>query len=127
MKTLSFLGRVVFGGFFLYNGINHLLHREQLTQYARAKNVPQPEAAIVASAIALLAGGGSLVLGLKPRFGTLPLATFLSIVSPVMHDFWNAAEESKQNEMIHFSKNLALLGAVLMLAASEKWPASIKA
>jgi putative oxidoreductase len=126
MKAAFLLGRLVFGGFFVYNGINHLRQREALAQYAGAKNVPQPEAAVVASGVAILAGGASLVLGLKPRLGTLPITAFLAIVSPMMHDFWNADPQSKQNEMIHFSKNMALLGAALILLGIEEWPASVR-
>lgn len=127
MKAASMIGRVLFGGFFLYHGINHLKHTEALAQYAGAKNVPNPEKAVMASGIAMLAGGASLILGVKPRFGVLPIAGFLAVASPMMHDFWNAGPEAKQNEMIHFSKNIALLGAALMLSGVEEWPASLSA
>jgi putative oxidoreductase len=127
MKAVSLIGRLLFGGFFLYNGINHLKQHEVLTQYAGAKNVPNPDAAVMVSGIAMLVGGASVVLGVKPRFGVLPITAFLAVASPMMHDFWNADPQGKQNEMIHFSKNIALLGAALMLAGVEEWPASIRA
>lgn len=127
MKAAFVVGRILFGGFFLYNGINHLKESKGLAQYAAAKNVPNPEQAVRASGIAMLAGGASLILGVKPRYGVLPIAVFLGVVSPIMHDFWNAEESSKQNDMIHFSKNMALLGAALMMAGTEEWPASISA
>lgn len=127
MKTAFVIGRMLFGGFFLYNGINHLKNPKGLVQYAGAKNVPNPDQAVTASGIALLAGGASIILGLKPRLGALPIAVFLSVVSPMIHDFWNAGDESKQSEMINFSKNIALLGAALMLAGVEDWPLSLSA
>ena len=125
MKAASVLGRLLFGGFFLYNGINHLKQHQGLAQYAGAKNVPNPDAAVTVSGVAILVGGLSLVLGVKPRLGILPIAAFLAVVSPMMHDFWNADPQAKQNEMINFSKNIALLGAALMLSGVEEWPASI--
>jgi len=126
MKALFLLGRIVFGGFFLYNGINHFKQKEALAGYAGSKNVPNPEIAVLASGIALAAGGASLILGLKPRIGTLAILGFLASVSPVMHDFWSHEDPNqKQNEMIHFSKNMALLGAALALAGVEEWPLSI--
>lgn len=127
MKTAFLAGRVLFGGFFLYNGINHLRQPKALAQYAGAKNVPNPDQAVIASGIAMIAGGASIMLGLKPRWGALPLAGFLAVASPVMHDFWNAEPAGKQNEMIHFSKNVALLGAALMLSGVQEWPASLRA
>jgi hypothetical protein len=55
------------------------------------------------------------------------IAGFLVGVSPLIHDFWNMEDpQQRQNEMINFSKNMALLGAALALAAVEEpWPASL--
>lgn len=40
MKAAFLIGRLVFGGFFLYNGIHHLKERKQLGQYAESKVCP---------------------------------------------------------------------------------------
>jgi putative oxidoreductase len=53
MKALFLIGRIVFGGFFLYNGINHFKQKDGLAQYAGAKNVPYPDVAVVAAGAAL--------------------------------------------------------------------------
>ncbi|MBV9158346.1 MAG: DoxX family protein [Acidobacteriaceae bacterium] len=127
MKALFLIGRIVFGGFFIYNGINHFKERESLSQYAGAKNVPNPDLAVIASGVAMALGGTSVILGLKPKLGTLAIIGFLAGVSPIMHNFW-ATEDPNQrmNDMINFSKNMALLGAALALAGVEEpWPASI--
>jgi uncharacterized membrane protein YphA (DoxX/SURF4 family) len=128
MKSVFLLGRIVFGGFFFYSGINHFKARKAMTQYAAAKGVPSPEAAVIATGAALTLGGLSVILGLKPKLGVTSLLGFLGTVSPLMHDFWNHDEpQTRQNEMIHFSKNIALLGAALALAGvAEPWPASLK-
>jgi uncharacterized membrane protein YphA (DoxX/SURF4 family) len=127
MKNIGFLaGRLIFGGFFLYNGINHILHKDQLAPYADAKNVPMPEAAVVGTGVLLIASGLSVVLGLKPKLGTAGVIAFLAGVSPAMHNFWiheDAAQ--RQNDLIHFMKNMAMLGAALALLDVKKWPASI--
>ena len=116
MKLPYYFGRFVFGGFFLYNGINHLIQRKALAQYVDAKNVPMPEAAVTASGVALTLGGASLVLGIKPVLGAAAVAGFLVGASPVMHDFWQVQDpEKRQSEMINFTKNMALLGASLAL------------
>ena len=71
-------------------------------------------------------GGAGIILGVQPKLGALAIAAFLVTVSPTMHDFWNADEASQQNDMIHFSKNMALLGAALILTSVEEpWPASV--
>jgi putative oxidoreductase len=128
MKAPFLLGRVIFGGFFLYSGINHLKDYKQMGQYAKAKNVPMPEAAVLASGVALTAGGASILLGAKPKLGALSILGFLATVSPVMHDFWNQTDPNqKQNDMINFMKNMALFGGTLaLLGVDEPWPASVQ-
>jgi putative oxidoreductase len=120
MKLPFLLGRFVFGGFFLYNGINHLIRRKEMAQYVSAKNVPLPDAAVTASGVALTLGGASLVFGIKPTLGAAAVAGFLAGVSPIMHDFWKVQDpEKRQGEMINFSKNMALLGGSLALMGVE--------
>src|SRR5438477_8658040 len=105
MKAPFLLGRLLFGGFFLYNGINHFKERKSMAQYSAAKNVPLPDVVVIASGVALIAGGASLLLGVKPKLGAAAVAGFLLGVSPMMHDFWNVEDPAQQqNEMINFSK-----------------------
>jgi uncharacterized membrane protein YphA (DoxX/SURF4 family) len=127
MKAAFLIGRVVFGGFFLYNGIHHLKQRKQLGQYAESKKVPMAEAVVAATGVTLIAGGTSILLGIKPKLGTAAIAGFLAGVSPVMHNFWNIEDpQQRMNEMINFSKNMALLGsAVALMGVNEPWPASV--
>ncbi len=127
MKKTGFLiGRLIFGGFFLYNGINHIVHKDQLAGYAGAKKVPMPEAAVVGSGALLIASGVSVILGIRPKLGAAGIIAFLASVSPSIHDFWTAQDPAqKQNDMIHFMKNMALLGAALTLMGVEDWPVSI--
>jgi uncharacterized membrane protein YphA (DoxX/SURF4 family) len=127
MKAPFMIGRLLFGGFFLYNGINHLRQRNSLAQYASAKKVPAADAAVTASGVALIAGGASILLGIKPKYGAAMIIGFLASVSPVMHDFWKQEDQNQRmNDMINFSKNMALLGAALaLMGVEEPWPASV--
>jgi putative oxidoreductase len=92
MKTPFVLGRLLFGGFFLYNGVNHILNRKTLSQYAGSKKVPVPDVAVTGSGVALILGGASILLGIKPKLGAAVIIGFLAGVSPIMHDFWQAGQ-----------------------------------
>lgn len=129
MRTLFVLGRAVFGGFFAYSGINLLQHAENMGHYAASKGVPAPERAVQATGAMLLAGGLSVITGFKPRRGLAALIACLVPVTLQMHRFWEEVDANKrQNEMIHFMKNMALVGAALaMTQIEEPWPASIDA
>jgi uncharacterized membrane protein YphA (DoxX/SURF4 family) len=127
MRALFVLGRAVFGGFFVMNGINHIAEREQMSRYASAKGVPTSDVAVPATGAMLLAGGLSIMAGFKPRQGLAAIIGFLIPVSLQMHRFWDIQEpQQRQIEMINFSKNMALIGAALMLLqVSEPWPISV--
>ena len=127
MKIPFLLGRIVFGGFFLYNGINHFKERKSLAEHAKGKNVPLADIAVPATGAALIVGGASILLGVKPKLGALAIIGFLASVSPTMHDFWKQQDPGQRmNDMINFGKNMALLGAaVALMSVKEPWPASV--
>lgn len=127
MKAPFLIGRMLFGGFFLYNGINHLRSAKEMAPYAGAKGVPEPELAVKLSAIPLLIGGASLLLGVKPKIGALAIVGFLAGVSPVMHDFWRIEDPAQRTQnMIDFMKNIALAGGALaLMGVEEPWEASV--
>jgi putative oxidoreductase len=127
MKIPFLIGRLVFGGFFLYNGINHFKQRKALSQHADSKHVPMPDAAVTISGALLTLGGASILLGVKPKLGAAAIIGFLAGVSPLMHDFWRVEDpDQRMNDMINFSKNVALLGGALaLIGIEEPWPASV--
>lgn len=127
MRVPFLIGRMLFGGYFVMSGVNHWKQTRQLAQYAAAKHVPKPSVAVRASGAMLIVGGASILLGIKPKIGTAAVVGFLAGVSPVMHDFWKAEQpEQRMNDMINFTKNLALLGgAVALMGVEEPWPVSV--
>lgn len=120
MSASFVIGRMLFGGYFLYNGINHFLNSGPLAQYAAAKNVPSPEAMVGASGAMLILGGTSMMLGVKPKLGALAVIGFLASVSPAIHDFWRAQDEGQRaNDTANFAKNMALAAAALAIIGGE--------
>jgi putative oxidoreductase len=125
VETAALLtGRALFGGYFLYNGINHFVNRGALVEYARSKGVRSPGTAVATSGLMLLAGGASILAGARPKMGACLISTFLAGVSPIMHAFWKEREpHAHMQEMVNFTKNMALIGACLIAAAHpEPWP-----
>ncbi|HKW17629.1 MAG TPA: DoxX family protein [Terriglobales bacterium] len=127
MRAPFLLGRLLFGGYFVYAGINHFKQSRELSQYAGSKKVPKPDLAVKATGTMLIVGGTSILLGIKPKLGILAVLGFLSGVSPIMHDFWNQEDQQQRmNDMINFTKNLALAGAATaLMGVEEPWPASV--
>lgn len=57
MDDLFVVGRLIFGGFLLFNGANHFLMNAMMVQYASAKGVPMPEVAGAVAGVLILVGG----------------------------------------------------------------------
>ena len=128
MSTLLFIGRIFYGGIFIWLAVNNFARLEEKTDMARLKRVPLPrQSVLVASGLALL-GGLSIVFGYRIEIGVALLAVFLVPASLMMHRFWAEQEpRARQAEMVHFCKNVALLGAALMLLGlAQPWPFSLE-
>jgi putative oxidoreductase len=125
------IGRVIFSFFFIYSGFNHLTKLSMYAQYAGASGVPAPTLLTALSGLMLLAGGLSILLGVKPGLGALLIALFLVPAAFTVHKFWGIADPMMAaNQAAHFWKNIALTGACLMIYALVKlnparWPFSI--
>jgi uncharacterized membrane protein YphA (DoxX/SURF4 family) len=121
------IGRLLYGGYFVYNGVNHFRNRDMMAQYARSKGVPDPEVAVPATGALLLLGGLSLLTGVQPKVGAAAIATFLLGVTPMMHGFWRVEDQAQRGqELVNFTKNAALLGAAALAAAvPQPWPGSL--
>jgi uncharacterized membrane protein YphA (DoxX/SURF4 family) len=120
-------GRLLLGGYFLNAGYHHFAQHKMLAGYAAMKKVPLPGLAILGTGLLLTAGGLSVLLGLYPLIGLGLLALFFVGVTPMMHDFWRQTEPmQRMGEQVNFMKNVALLGAVLILMAMpQPWAYSL--
>jgi putative oxidoreductase len=127
MRAMFWLGRAIYGGFFVQSGLHHFQDKQMLSQYATAKGVRAPDVAVVASGALALAGGLSVLAGARPRLGLAAIVGFLIPVSLSIHRFWDVDDpQQKMTESVNFMKNMALAGAALMLMqVPEPWPASI--
>jgi putative oxidoreductase len=125
--TLNLLGRVVFGGYFIYNGINHFMNRRMLVDHARHKGVPMADIGVPLTGAVLVAGGVSLLLGKRPRLGSGLIMGFLATVSPTMHAFWaDEDDQERLSDTINFAKNMGLMGGALLAASMpQPWPTSV--
>ena len=127
MDIAFLIGRILFGGFFIINGLNHLLKMESMVGYAASKHVPAPKVAIFITGIMLLLGGLGVLLGVFVVISVVLLVVFLAVTAFIMHDFWDVRDEPMRTmEKVNFMKNIALAGAALtLLAIPAPWYASL--
>ncbi len=112
------IGRILLGGYFLYNAYNHFADMDALTGYAASKKVPYARIGVIATGIMLLFGGATVLTGIFMIAGAWVLVAFLIATSVMMHAYWKTVEPmSRMSERINFQKNLALVGALLIIIA----------
>lgn len=111
MESAAILcGRLLIAAIFLHEAFAKLGNYAGATKYAQAYGAP-PE--LLPLAIAVEAGCGlALVLGLFTRPAALLLAGFCLVTAAVFH-----TKFSEVNQVLHFEKNLAIAGGLLVLAA----------
>lgn len=119
MSILFLVGRIVLGGYFLMNAWNHFTKLDGYSAYAAAKGVPSPKVGVFVSGVLLLLGGLGLLFGVSPTASITLLILFLLPVSFFMHPYWKLSDpNARMMEQIAFMKNMALIGALLMLYAT---------
>ncbi|MEK7636350.1 MAG: DoxX family protein [Patescibacteria group bacterium] len=126
-EILFLVSRILVGGYFLMNGINHFRYTAMMVPYTQSKGVPMPKLAVLGTGVLMLVGGLGILLGVWVSYAVLALIAFLVPVTFIMHNFWTIEDPNQRlMDMIHFMKNIALVGAVLAyLAVPMPWAWSV--
>jgi putative oxidoreductase len=116
MEILFIIGRILLGGFFVYNGVGHFLKLNMLAGYAKSKKVPFSKLAVAFTGLMLVVGGLAVILNISAIAGLWILLIFMVLTTFAMHQFWGLEDPThRMNDQIQFSKNIAIIGALLIL------------
>jgi putative oxidoreductase len=111
--SLSLIGRILLGAIFLMSGLNKIFDPSGTQQYMAAMGMTWLTELFYIGAIVLEVGGAlSVLVGYRARFGAWLLIAFTIPATLVFHT--NFADA---NQMIHFLKNLSVIGGLLYIAA----------
>lgn len=105
------LGRLLFGLGLALQASEDFRDMDEAVEYAESEGVPLPDLAAPFGSGMMLVGGVCLALWRLPRLATGAVVTFLAVVTPTMHDFWN--DEDGSGDRLAFWGNMAMLGAAL--------------
>jgi putative oxidoreductase len=111
------VGRVIFSIFFLLSGIAKITRNKMMVEYAASKKLPLPGIGVAFAAVIELAGGLSILTGFYSNIAAFILVIYLIPTSIIFHNFWVAVGPEKQNQTVHFMKNLAIIGGLIILAS----------
>jgi putative oxidoreductase len=84
-----------------------------------AHGLPFPALLLVGTMIIQLACGLMMVIGWKVNWAATILLVWLVPATWMFHPFWAATGPEVPNQTFHFLKNVAIAGALLLIAASS--------
>lgn len=128
MKNLvDLIGRILLSFIFLYDAYDSIFYfkatKDKMTFYGLTWN----QDLLLTGAIFLLLLGGLLVLfGYRARLGAVLLLLYWIPVTFIVHSFWNDPEPERRLQAILFSKNLAIIGGLLMIWANGTGAYSVR-
>src|SRR5947209_6118552 len=128
IRYVAPLGRLLLSAIFLMSAANKIMEPHGTQGYIASAQWPFPTLGLLIGAIVFELGGGlSVLLGYFARWGAAALLVFLILASFMFHHFWTFQGMERQNQMIHFLKNVAIAGGLLLVIAYGAGPLSIDA
>jgi putative oxidoreductase len=118
MDVVFLVGRILFGLLFVFSGLTAHLGEggRQGREYARSAGAPAPDLLVPLSGLAIITGGLMVVFGVWADLGAILIIGFLVGITPIMHAFWKVEDEQmKAIQAAMFFKNVALLGAAIII------------
>jgi putative oxidoreductase len=122
------IARIALTAIFLYSGFGKLTGPTGFSAYLLNHGFPSGityPLAILAGLTELL-GGLALLVGWQTRYAALVLALFTLVAALIGHRFWEIADAGQRmGQLIHFWKNIAMIGGFLALYVAGGGPFSL--
>ena len=119
------LARLLMALLFVVGGIGKIAGFAGTVGYIASKGLPLPQVGAVAAIVVELGGGVMLILGWKARWAAAVMLLFTLVAAVIFHNFWAVAAEQAQGQMIHFMKNLSIMGGLLYVVVHGSGPLSV--
>ena len=117
----SLIGRMLLSTIFLLSGLNKVMDPAGTQGYMTSMGLTWATTLLYLGAVGVELGGGlSLLLGYRTKIGAIALMLFMIPATLIFH-----TKFSDQNQMIHFLKNLAMIGGLFYVTAYGAGPLSL--
>jgi putative oxidoreductase len=110
--SVALTGRVLMGVLFFMSGLAKLAAPVATQGYIASVGLPAPVVAYAAATAVEIIGSALLIAGVQTRLVAIGMTVFTLATAVTFHN--NFAD---QNQMIHFMKNIAIMGGLLQVVA----------
>jgi putative oxidoreductase len=114
--------RALLAAIFVYSGYGMFNNSERYAKLASAAVPMLPEEPMLAKAqgATMLVAGTTLGLGILPKLSARILALTMLANTYIGHPFWKAEKpEDRRPQLVHFLKNVGLVGGLLYVSAGR--------
>ena len=112
--------RILVAMIFIVSGAFKLTHYAATLEMMRALGVWGSAALLPAATAIELGCGLALAAGWQTRWTSLLLAAYLVPVTLVFHRFWTLSGVGRQDQLIQFLKNCAIIGGLSLHALEQR-------
>jgi putative oxidoreductase len=116
-QNVSLAGRILLSVIFLLSGITKIMHWSATADSMAAHGMGAVGLLLAGAILVEVLGGLALLLGWQMRAAAVVLFLYLIPTTLIFHNFWAHQGAEHQNQMIHFLKNLAIMGGLLEACA----------
>ena len=116
-SVAMFAGRIFLALLFVVSGVGKITGYAGTAAYMTSKGLPLVDVLLPLTILIELGGGLLLALGWKARWAAAALLLFLIPTTLIFHQFWGIDPKLAQMQKIHFLKNVAIMGGMLMVLA----------
>ena len=109
------LARIAMGMLFIVPAIRQITGYAGSVKYFASLGFPAPEAMVVLAVVIEIVAGVMIILGWKTRWAAWLLILYVIIATAMAHRFWQFPEAQQFNQLNHFLKNFAVIGALLYM------------
>jgi putative oxidoreductase len=113
--AILLIGRLLIAAIFIQSGIGKLMNPEGFASYLAGLGVPLPLFLTWIGIVVELVGAAALIAGWQLRWGVVLLLAFTIVATLLAHRYWEFAGQARQMQLVHFLKNLAMIGGLLAL------------
>ncbi|HZV99424.1 MAG TPA: DoxX family protein [Methylophilaceae bacterium] len=118
-------GRILIALIFVLAGSGKITSFEGTVGYIASKGLPLPQLLAIGAILIELGGGLMLILNWKARWAATAMLLFTALAALIFHNFWAVPPDQAQNQMIHFMKNLSIMGGLLYVMTHGSGPLSL--
>jgi len=111
-NAAALAGRILIAAIFIWSGFGKLMLFAGTVAYIKGKGLPAAELLAVAAILCELLGGTLIGIGWRTRWAAAAVFLFMIPVTLIFH---NPAQG--QEQLIHFMKNLSIMGGLLLVFA----------